>query len=260
MGRFSPLTYSRDVRVSPHDPRVLYACLSPAARSEDGSLYRSRTWADVGALRPRRQGGEHDDGGGPHPRTPTRSTARAAPARSSGPWTVARRGKNTGCPPPSRTSTRSRAARAMIRAHLLRWRPRPGAQRRETTPRARPSGAASQLDPSRRSPFVRQAPRAMIRAHLLRWRPRPGAQRRETTPRARPSGAASQLDPSHRSSRFLRQAPRAMIRAHLLRWRPRPDAQRRSTPRARPSGAASQLDPSHRSSRFSPTFLDPTGS
>lgn len=49
VGRFSPLTYSRDVRVSPHDPRVLYACLSPAARSEDGSLYRSgdlgETWA-----------------------------------------------------------------------------------------------------------------------------------------------------------------------------------------------------------------------
>ncbi|HET8531210.1 MAG TPA: hypothetical protein VFO08_08680, partial [Methylomirabilota bacterium] len=45
VGRFSPLTYSRDVRVSPQDPRVLYACLSPAARSEDGSLYRS---ADLG--------------------------------------------------------------------------------------------------------------------------------------------------------------------------------------------------------------------
>jgi photosystem II stability/assembly factor-like uncharacterized protein len=48
VGRFSPLTYSRDVRVSPQDPRVLYACLSPAARSEDGSLYRSdnlgETW------------------------------------------------------------------------------------------------------------------------------------------------------------------------------------------------------------------------
>ena len=42
-------------------------------------------------------------------------------------------------------------ARAMIRAHLLRWRPRPHAQRRETTPRVRPSGAASQLDPSHRS-------------------------------------------------------------------------------------------------------------
>ena len=48
VGRFSPLTYARDVHVSPHDPRELYACLSPAARSEDGSLYRSRdlgtTW------------------------------------------------------------------------------------------------------------------------------------------------------------------------------------------------------------------------
>ena len=41
VGRFSPLTYARDIRVSPHDSRTLYACLSPAARSEDGSLYRS---------------------------------------------------------------------------------------------------------------------------------------------------------------------------------------------------------------------------
>ena len=39
---------------------------------------------------------------------------------------------------------------ADTRRHLLRWRPRPGAQRRATTPRARPSGAASHLDPSRR--------------------------------------------------------------------------------------------------------------
>jgi photosystem II stability/assembly factor-like uncharacterized protein len=48
VGRFSPLTYGRDIRVSPQDPNVLYACLSPAARSEDGSVYRSadlgRTW------------------------------------------------------------------------------------------------------------------------------------------------------------------------------------------------------------------------
>ena len=48
IGQFSPLTYSRDVQVSPQDPRVLYAALSPAARSEDGSLYRSQdlgqTW------------------------------------------------------------------------------------------------------------------------------------------------------------------------------------------------------------------------
>jgi photosystem II stability/assembly factor-like uncharacterized protein len=41
IGRFSPLTYARDVQVSPSNPRVLYAALSPAARSEDGSLYRS---------------------------------------------------------------------------------------------------------------------------------------------------------------------------------------------------------------------------
>jgi photosystem II stability/assembly factor-like uncharacterized protein len=51
VGRFSPLTYARDVRVSPHDPRTLYACLSPAARSEDGALYRSgdlgETWSRI---------------------------------------------------------------------------------------------------------------------------------------------------------------------------------------------------------------------
>ena len=48
IGRFSPLTYGRDVRTSPHDPKVLYAALSPAARSTDGSVYRSddvgKTW------------------------------------------------------------------------------------------------------------------------------------------------------------------------------------------------------------------------
>lgn len=46
VGRFSPLTYARDIRVAPQDPNTFYACLSPAARSEDGSVYRSR---DLGA-------------------------------------------------------------------------------------------------------------------------------------------------------------------------------------------------------------------
>ena len=41
IGRFSPLTYCHDVVVSPHDPRVVFTCLSPAAFSTDGSLYRS---------------------------------------------------------------------------------------------------------------------------------------------------------------------------------------------------------------------------
>lgn len=49
IGRFSPLVYCRDVIVSPQDRRVMYACLSPAARSTDGSVYRSSdagtTWA-----------------------------------------------------------------------------------------------------------------------------------------------------------------------------------------------------------------------
>jgi photosystem II stability/assembly factor-like uncharacterized protein len=45
VNRFSPMTYGRDLRVSPHDPKVLYAALSPAFRSSDGAIYRS---ADVG--------------------------------------------------------------------------------------------------------------------------------------------------------------------------------------------------------------------
>ena len=48
IGRFSPLTYCRDVIVSPQDAKTMYACLSPAARSTDGSIYRSddtgKTW------------------------------------------------------------------------------------------------------------------------------------------------------------------------------------------------------------------------
>ncbi len=46
--RFSPTTYGRDVKVSPQDPKTLYAALSVAASSKDGGLYRStdvgKTW------------------------------------------------------------------------------------------------------------------------------------------------------------------------------------------------------------------------
>jgi len=41
VGKHSPITYCRDVIVSPHDPKVFYAALSEAAFSNKGSLYRS---------------------------------------------------------------------------------------------------------------------------------------------------------------------------------------------------------------------------
>lgn len=51
VGRYSPLTYCRDVIVSPHNPRTLYAALSAAAFSTEGSLYRSddlaQTWKRI---------------------------------------------------------------------------------------------------------------------------------------------------------------------------------------------------------------------
>ncbi len=46
--RFSPTTYGRDVKASPHDPKTVYAALSVAAASHDGGVYRStdagETW------------------------------------------------------------------------------------------------------------------------------------------------------------------------------------------------------------------------
>ena len=78
-------------------------------------------------------------------------------------------------PAPTRPSptgtTGTRPARARRRAHLLRWRPRPGAQRRATTPRARASGAASQLDPSPRSSLLSAtgSQTAGIRCCRARW-------------------------------------------------------------------------------------------
>ena len=51
VGRFSPLTYCRDLIVSPHDPSVFYAALSRAAFSTAGSFFRSddvaKTWQRI---------------------------------------------------------------------------------------------------------------------------------------------------------------------------------------------------------------------
>jgi photosystem II stability/assembly factor-like uncharacterized protein len=54
--RFSPFSYGRDVKVAPRDPNTLYACLSVAAASKDGALYRSqdvgRTWQRFDKVQP----------------------------------------------------------------------------------------------------------------------------------------------------------------------------------------------------------------
>src|SRR5579864_4242558 len=54
--RFSPFAYGRDIKVSPQDPSTLYACLSVAASSKDGALYRSsdvgKTWQRFDKVQP----------------------------------------------------------------------------------------------------------------------------------------------------------------------------------------------------------------
>ena len=63
--------------------------------------------------------------------------------------------------------------RRLKKAHLLRWRPRLHAQRRETTPRVQPSGAASHLDlfePP--ATFCVLVKRSGSRASTWRWRRR----------------------------------------------------------------------------------------
>jgi hypothetical protein len=41
IGRFSPLTYARDICITPHDEHTLLGAFSRAAVSDEGSLYRS---------------------------------------------------------------------------------------------------------------------------------------------------------------------------------------------------------------------------
>ncbi len=41
-GRFSEITYTRDLHAAPHDPNMLYVSIGAAARSSQGALYRSR--------------------------------------------------------------------------------------------------------------------------------------------------------------------------------------------------------------------------
>lgn len=41
-GQFSPITYTRDLRVAPNDANTLFVSIGAAARSSQGALYRSR--------------------------------------------------------------------------------------------------------------------------------------------------------------------------------------------------------------------------
>ena len=49
MKRFSPVTYGRDVKASPVEPKTMYCALSVAAASKDGGVYKStdagQTWS-----------------------------------------------------------------------------------------------------------------------------------------------------------------------------------------------------------------------
>ena len=92
---------------------------------------------------------------GPPRRTAVAGTARCATARavgeSRGFRSASHRPRQRGQPPDPGVPALASLPRAMIRAHLRRWHPRPHAQRTQSTPRVRASGAALQLDPSHRS-------------------------------------------------------------------------------------------------------------
>ncbi len=94
VGRFSPTTYGRDIKVSPQDGNTLYAALSVAAASKDGGVYRSTDkGADVETFR---QGaGARDDHVGRAASERSRSglsSVHAMTGRSTAPRMAARRG------------------------------------------------------------------------------------------------------------------------------------------------------------------------
>jgi hypothetical protein len=103
--RFSPFTYGRDIKVSSQDPNTLYACLSVAASSKDGALYRSqdvgKTWQRFDRVTPHGTlmsvGLHHGDA--------NRSTSRRAMARCSALRMAAKAGLKCRCRRACSTST-----------------------------------------------------------------------------------------------------------------------------------------------------------
>ena len=81
IGRFSELTYARDVQASPHDPECLYAALSIAAgQRRRQPLPQPRLRRDLAALRRPPADQQHADDPGPEPERP-RSDLVRRPAR-----------------------------------------------------------------------------------------------------------------------------------------------------------------------------------
>src|SRR5713101_8288885 len=90
------------------------------------------------------------------------SMSRAASAPGSGPSCLAT--SPFASPEISTPSTAASppSSRPLKKAHLLRWRPRSHAQRTESTPRVRPSGAASHLD-------LFEPPASLLFVDIIRW-------------------------------------------------------------------------------------------
>ena len=119
VGRFSPLTYARDIRPAPQDPRTLYACLSVHATGNTGSLARATISARAGGASITACRSTRPSCSSRFMRAmPTRSMARRATARSSARRMAARAGTNTACPKAARMFTASPAADASSRVNL----------------------------------------------------------------------------------------------------------------------------------------------
>jgi len=105
------LTYGRDLRVSPHDPNVLYAALSPAFSSSDGGIFRSD---DVGKTWKRFDHGVKAEatmmGVAVHPRDPQQvvGVSKTGQVFTTGDGGTAGAGRD--CPRAPATATRSPAA------------------------------------------------------------------------------------------------------------------------------------------------------
>ena len=120
MKRFSPITYGRDVKVAPQDPKTMY-CRAQRRRGQQGrrASIAARTQARPGSASTRCRCTAPSCRSACIRPTPSRSTsARATRARCSARRTAARPGLRCRCRARSRTSTRWRAADRRANARI----------------------------------------------------------------------------------------------------------------------------------------------